>query len=80
MTEDMLNSVFQVNYMCCLERNMGFEQRLAAEECAPGGILYTSLDYINRDLMHAKSDAEQTGWDTHALIARPLPNRIRSPL
>ncbi|XP_078169227.1 root UVB sensitive-like protein (Protein of unknown function, DUF647) [Carex rostrata] len=79
-TEDMLKSVFQVNYLYWLERNMGFEQRPAAEECTPGGMLYMSLDYVSRELMHAKRDAEQTGWDTHALIARPLPNRIRSPL
>ncbi|KAF3336222.1 Protein root UVB sensitive 1 [Carex littledalei] len=79
-TEDMLKSVFQVNYLYWLERNMGFEQRPASEECAPGGMLHMSLDYVSRELMHAKRDAEQTGWDTHALIARPLPNRIRSPL
>jgi hypothetical protein len=79
-TEDMLKSVFQVNYLYWLERNMGFEQRPAAEECAPGGMLQMSLDYVSRELVHAKHDAEQTGWDTHTLIARPLPNRICAPL
>ncbi|KAJ4779784.1 hypothetical protein LUZ62_064041 [Rhynchospora pubera] len=78
-TEDMLKSVFQVNYLYWLERNMGLVQKAAAEECAPGGRLQLSLEYISRELVHAKRDAEQTGWDTHALISRPLPNRIRSP-
>jgi hypothetical protein len=79
-TEDMLKSMFQVNYLYWLERNMGLEPRSVTEDCAPSGMLHMSLDYISREMVHAKHDAEHTGWDTHALIARPLPNRIRSPL
>jgi hypothetical protein len=77
-TEYMLKSVFQVNYLYWLERNMGLEPR-SAEECASSGMLLISLDYVGREMVHAKRDAEHTGWDTHALIARPSPNIIHPP-
>lgn len=74
--EDMLKSLFHVNYLYWLERNIGIEPRSIADECRPGGRLQISLDYIQREFIHAKCDGSQCGWLTDGLIARPLPNRI----
>ncbi|KAJ8768290.1 hypothetical protein K2173_021230 [Erythroxylum novogranatense] len=74
--QDMLKSLFQVNYLYWLERNAGIEARSAADDCRPGGRLHISLEYMQREFNHVKSDSELTGWIADGLIARPLPNRI----
>jgi len=74
----MLKSLFHVNYLFWLERNVRMESRSIADECKPGGRLQTSLDYVQREFSHVKRDGLQGGWLTDdGLIARPLPNRIR---
>ncbi|XP_073101671.1 protein root UVB sensitive 1, chloroplastic isoform X2 [Elaeis guineensis] len=74
---DMLKSLFHVNYLYWLERNVGIELGTVAEECKPGGRLQISLDYVQREFSHVKHDGLQSGWMTDGLIARPLPTRIR---
>lgn len=76
--QDMLKSLFHINYLCWLERNVGMEPRSIADECKPGGRLQISLDYVQREFSHIRRDGLQSGWLTDdGLIARPLPNRIR---
>ncbi|GKV45734.1 hypothetical protein SLEP1_g52784 [Rubroshorea leprosula] len=75
--QDMLKSLFQVNYLYWLERNAGIEASNASTDCRRGGRLQISLDYVQREFNHAKIDGELVGWLTDGLIARPLPNRIR---
>ncbi|KAL6001756.1 hypothetical protein ACLOJK_041734 [Asimina triloba] len=74
---DMLRSLFHVNYLYWLERNVGIESRGVAGDCSPGGRLDISLDYVKREFDHVKHDGLLVGWVTDGLIARPLPNRIR---
>ncbi|TYJ23078.1 hypothetical protein E1A91_A08G166900v1 [Gossypium mustelinum] len=75
--QDMLKSLFQVNYLYWLERNAGIESRGASNDCRQGGRLQISLEYVQREFNHVKIDSESVGWVTDGLIARPLPNRIR---
>ncbi|TVU13468.1 hypothetical protein EJB05_40526, partial [Eragrostis curvula] len=75
--EDMLKSLFQVNYLYWLERYMGFKPKTVASECRPGGRLEASLDYAQREFSHVKHDGSHGGWVMDGLIARPLPVRIR---
>ncbi|GLT29983.1 hypothetical protein SLA2020_048100 [Shorea laevis] len=75
--QDMLKSLFQVNYLYWLERNAGIEASNASTDCRPEGRLQISLDYVQREFNHANIDSESVGWLTDGLIARPLPNRIR---
>ncbi|XVF52135.1 hypothetical protein PTKIN_Ptkin04bG0240300 [Pterospermum kingtungense] len=75
--QDMLKSVFQVNYLYWLERNAGIEASSASSDCRPGGRLQISLEYVQREFNHVKIDSESVGWVTDGLIARPLSNRIR---
>ncbi|KAI3900067.1 hypothetical protein MKW98_000967 [Papaver atlanticum] len=75
--QDMLKSLFHVNYLYWLEKNVGIEAKSAADDCRPSGKLQISLDYVNREFDHVKHDGTTAGWITEGLIARPLPNRIR---
>ncbi|CAE6075264.1 unnamed protein product [Arabidopsis arenosa] len=75
--QDMLRSLFQVNYLYWLEKNAGIEPASTYTDCKPGGRLHISLDYVRREFEHAKEDSESVGWVTEGLIARPLPTRIR---
>ncbi|KAL6851518.1 hypothetical protein ACP4OV_020451 [Aristida adscensionis] len=75
--EDMLKSLFHVNYLYWLERYMGFKPSNVAMECRPGGWLEVSLDYAQREFSHVKHDGSCGGWVMDGLIARPLPVRIR---
>lgn len=75
--QDMLKSVFHVNYLYWLEKNVGIEPASAVEECKPGGRLQISLDYVQREFTHIKHDGSECGWSTDGLIARPLPSRVR---
>lgn len=75
--QDMLKSVFHVNYLYWLERNAGIIPMGASDDCRPGGRLQISLEYVQREFNHLKNDSEFVGWATDGLIARPLPNRIR---
>lgn len=75
--QDMLRSLFQVNYLYWLEKNAGIEATSTYSDCKPGGRLHISLDYVRREFEHAKEDSESVGWVTEGLIARPQPNRIR---
>ncbi|KAE8727438.1 Protein root UVB sensitive 1 [Hibiscus syriacus] len=75
--QDMLKSLFQVNYLYWLERNAGIESRGASNDCRQGGRLRISLEYVQREFNHVKMDSESVGWVTDGLIARPLLNRIR---
>ncbi|KAK8944629.1 hypothetical protein KSP39_PZI008263 [Platanthera zijinensis] len=75
--EDMLKSLFHVSYLYWLERNVGMEQKSIANECGPGGRLQISLEYAQREFVHAKHDGSQCGWLTDGLVAKPLPNRVR---
>ncbi|KAK8639928.1 hypothetical protein V6N13_138294 [Hibiscus sabdariffa] len=75
--QDMLKSLFQVNYLYWLERNAGIESRGASNDCRQGGRLQISLEYVRWEFNHVKVDSESVGWVTDGLIARPLPNRIR---
>ncbi|XP_010251509.1 PREDICTED: protein root UVB sensitive 1, chloroplastic isoform X1 [Nelumbo nucifera] len=74
--QDMLKSLFHVNYLYWLERNVGIKPRSATDDCRPGGKLQISLDYVQREFHHVKHDGNLAGWDTDGLIARPLANRI----
>lgn len=78
--QDMLKSLFQVNYLYWLERNAGIEASGASIDCRVGGRLLISLDYVQREFNHVKIDSESVGWVTDGLIARPLANRIRPGL
>ncbi|KAJ0248308.1 Protein root UVB sensitive 1 [Hirschfeldia incana] len=75
--QDMLRSLFQVNYLYWLEKNAGIEATNTYSDCRPGGRLHISLDYVRREFELAKEDSETVGWVTEGLIARPLPTRIR---
>ncbi|KAG2329870.1 hypothetical protein Bca52824_001050 [Brassica carinata] len=75
--QDMLRSLFQVNYLYWLEKNAGIEATNTYSDCKPGGRLHISLDYVRREFELAKEDSETVGWVTEGLIARPLPTRIR---
>ncbi|XP_020261733.1 protein root UVB sensitive 1, chloroplastic isoform X2 [Asparagus officinalis] len=76
--QDMLKSLFHINYLYWLEKYVGIEPRSISDECKPGGRLQISLDYVQREFIHIKRDGLQNGWLTdEGLIARPLPNRIR---
>ncbi|KAL6650499.1 hypothetical protein ACP70R_009424 [Stipagrostis hirtigluma subsp. patula] len=75
--EDMLKSLFHVNYLYWLERYMGFKSSNVALECRPSGRLEVSLDYAQREFSHVKQDGFYGGWVMDGLIARPLPVRIR---
>ncbi|KAI4372154.1 hypothetical protein MLD38_010425 [Melastoma candidum] len=75
--QDMLKSLFHVNYLYWLERNAGILPKNVASDCNEGGRLRMSLEFVQREFKHAKDDAEAMGWVTEGLIARPLPNRIR---
>ncbi|KAF4366331.1 protein root UVB sensitive 1, chloroplastic [Cannabis sativa] len=74
---DMLKALFHVNYLYWLETNAGIEAGSASVDCKPGGRLQMSLEYVEREFNHVKSDGESVGWATDGLIARPSPNRIR---
>lgn len=76
--KDMLKSLFHVNYLYWLEKNVGIESKGAEDDCKPGGKLQISLDYVQREFDHAKRDGSASGWLVdEGLIARPLPCRIR---
>ncbi|KAF9615712.1 hypothetical protein IFM89_026127 [Coptis chinensis] len=75
--EDMLKSLFHVNYLYWLEKNVGIESQGAENDCKPGGKLQISLDYVRREFEHIKCDGSSGGWLIDGLIARPLPCRIR---
>ncbi|XP_042505862.1 protein root UVB sensitive 1, chloroplastic [Macadamia integrifolia] len=75
--QDMLKSLFHVNYLYWLEKNMGIESGSVANDCRFGGRLQISLDYVQREFNHVKHDGKLAGWVTDGLIARPLANRIR---
>ncbi|KAI9153072.1 hypothetical protein LWI28_005463 [Acer negundo] len=77
LPQDMLKSLFQVNYLYWLERNAGIVGRSVAADCRAGGRLQISLEYVEREFNHVKNDSASVGWVTDGLIARPLPNRIR---
>lgn len=79
LPQDMLKSLFHVNYLYWLERNAGIMATKPSIDCRESGRLRMSLDYVQREFQHAKEDAESIGWVTDGLIARPLPNRIRVP-
>ncbi|KAI0501111.1 hypothetical protein KFK09_019329 [Dendrobium nobile] len=74
--EDMLKSLFHVNYLYWLEQNVGIAPKSISDECTSGGRLQISLDYIQREFIYIRRDGLQCGWLTDGLIARPLPNRI----
>uniref|UniRef100_A0ACD5UA94 Uncharacterized protein n=1 Tax=Avena sativa TaxID=4498 RepID=A0ACD5UA94_AVESA len=75
--EDMLKSIFHVNYLYWLEKYMGFKPFNVASECRPGGRLEASLDYAQREFIHVKLDGSNSGWVMDGLIARPSPVRVR---
>ncbi|GMH09641.1 hypothetical protein Nepgr_011482 [Nepenthes gracilis] len=75
--QDMLKSLFHVNYLYWLEKNAGMKSRGISDDCRPGGKLQISLEYVEREFNHAKYDSELLGWVTDGLIARPSPSRIR---
>lgn len=75
--QDMLKSLFHVNYLYWLETNAGIKSSSVTNDCRPGGRLQMSLEYVEREFNHVKTDGEVAGWVTDSLIARPLPNRIR---
>jgi hypothetical protein len=74
---DMLKSLFHVSYLYWLEKNAGINASSTSDDCKQGGRLQMSLEYVQREFNHVKSDGEAAGWVTDGLIARPLPNRIR---
>ncbi|XP_068654325.1 protein root UVB sensitive 1, chloroplastic isoform X2 [Aristolochia californica] len=75
--DDMLKSLFHVNFLYWLERNAGIESRGTVDDCRPGGRLQVSLDYVEREFNHVKLDGQVVGWAMEGLIARPMPNSIR---
>ncbi|KAM7493737.1 hypothetical protein LguiB_028346 [Lonicera macranthoides] len=74
--QDMLKSLFHVNYLYWLEKYVGIKSRSPSDDCRPGGKLQISLEYVQREFDHVRNDGELAGWVTDGLIARPLPNRI----
>lgn len=76
-SHDMLKSLFHVNYLYWLEKNVGIKSVGASDDCRPGGKLQISLEYVQREFNHVKYDGELAGWVTEGLIARPSPYRIR---
>ncbi|WOH11468.1 hypothetical protein DCAR_0830955 [Daucus carota subsp. sativus] len=76
-SHDMLKSLFHVNYLYWLEKNVGIKSLGASDDCRPGGKLQISLEYVQREFNHVKCDGELAGWVTEGLIARPAPHRIR---
>lgn len=77
LPHDMLKLLFQVNYLYWLEKNAGILGKNVTSDCIPGGRLSVSLDYVQREFNHVKTDSSLMGWVADGLIARPLPNRIR---
>ncbi|CAO2816694.1 unnamed protein product [Amaranthus hypochondriacus] len=75
--QDMLQSLYQINFLYWLETNAGIKSKTAFDDCKPGGKLHISLDYTQREFEHAKHDSEVAGWIIDGLIARPMPHRIR---
>lgn len=75
--QDMLKSMFHVNYLYWLEKNAGILSSGVCSDCRPEGRLQMSLEYVEREFCHVKNDSEIVGWMADSLIARPLPNRIR---
>ncbi|KAF8033435.1 hypothetical protein BT93_D2137 [Corymbia citriodora subsp. variegata] len=75
--QDMLKSLFHVNYLYWLERNAGIMATSVTRDCRASGRLRVSLEYVQREFKHVKDDAEMVGWISDGLIARPLPARIR---
>ncbi|KAG9445494.1 hypothetical protein H6P81_016834 [Aristolochia fimbriata] len=75
--DDMLKSLFHVNYLYWLEKNAGIESRGTVDDCKLGGRLQVSLDYVEREFDHVRHDGQVVGWAMEGLVARPLPNRIR---
>ncbi|KAK9148529.1 hypothetical protein Scep_007286 [Stephania cephalantha] len=74
--KDMLKSLFHVNYLYWLEKNVGIESGSISNDCKSGGKLQISLDYVQREFNHVRNDGELAGWSVDGLIVRPLPNRI----
>ncbi|KAL2549976.1 protein root UVB sensitive 1 [Forsythia ovata] len=74
--QDMLKSLFQVNYLYWLEKNAGIKSSSSCDDCRPRGRLQISLDYVLHKFNHVKNDGEVAGWVVDGLIARPLPNRV----
>ncbi|KAL6985595.1 Protein root UVB sensitive 1, chloroplastic [Sarracenia purpurea var. burkii] len=77
LPQDMLKSMFHINFLYWLEKNAGIKTTSVLDDCRPGGKLQMSLEYVQREFNHVRNDGEQEGWATDGLIARPLPNRIR---
>ncbi|PIA50446.1 hypothetical protein AQUCO_01300886v1 [Aquilegia coerulea] len=76
--QDMLKSLFHVNYLYWLEKNVGIESKGAEDDCRAGGKLQISLDYVQREFDHVKRDGGSVGWFVDGLIARPLACRVRT--
>ncbi|XP_030454006.2 protein root UVB sensitive 1, chloroplastic [Syzygium oleosum] len=76
--QDMLKSLFHVNYLYWLERNAGIMATSVNRDCGASGRLRVSLEYVQREFKHVKDDAETVGWISDGLIARPLPTRLRA--
>ncbi|XP_074270586.1 protein root UVB sensitive 1, chloroplastic [Silene latifolia] len=74
--QDMLRSLYQVNFLYWLETNAGIRSRTVSDDCQPGGKLQISLEYAQREFNHVKHDSESAGWLVDGLIARPLFHRI----
>ena len=75
--QDMLQSLYQINFLYWLETNAGIKSKTAFDDCKLGGKLQISLDYTQREFEHVKHDSEIAGWVIDGLIARPMPHRIR---
>ncbi|OMO89326.1 hypothetical protein CCACVL1_07912, partial [Corchorus capsularis] len=56
--QDMLKSLFHVNYLYWLERNAGVEASGASTDCKPGGRLQISVEYVQREFNHVKIDID----------------------
>ncbi|KAF5184184.1 root UVB sensitive 1 protein [Thalictrum thalictroides] len=76
--QDMLKSLFHVNYLFWLEKNVGIDTKGSEDDCKAGGKLQISLDYVQREFDHVKRDGSSVGWFIDGLIARPLPCRVRT--
>ncbi|KAK9716018.1 hypothetical protein RND81_06G206200 [Saponaria officinalis] len=76
LPQDMLRSLYQVNFLYWLETNAGIKSRTVSDDCSPGGKLQISLEYAQREFDHVKHDSELAGWVLDGLIARPLCHRI----
>lgn len=75
--QDMLKSMFHVNYLYWLKKEARLKSISTFDDCGPSGVLRISLEYVEREFNHAKRDGELAGWVTESLVARPLPHRIR---